>query len=260
MTRTTAIVDLNADMGEGYGPWSMGDDIALLDVVTSANVACGFHAGDPSTMAATFAAARVRGVAIGAHPGFDDKPGFGRRPIPHTTAEVERLVAYQIGAAQAVAALAGHRISYVKAHGALNNIAQTDTGIARAIAAATRAVDRDLVLLVMPETAAERTARDAGLVLALEVFADRAYLDDLTLAPRGVPGAVLHDAEAIAARVTRMVTTGRVETVSGATRAVGIDSICLHGDTPGAVASARAVRAALAAAGVHLAPFAGVPA
>lgn len=250
-------VDLNADMGEGYGPWRMGDDLALLDIVTSANVACGFHAGDPTTMATTFAAARERGVAIGAHPGFDDKPGFGRRVVACTTAEVERLVAYQVGAAQAMAALAGHRISYVKAHGALNNVAQTDEGVARAIARATRAVDAGLVLLVMPRTAAEREARAAGVAVALEVFADRAYLDDLTLAPRGAPGAVLHDAGTIAARVTRMVTEGMVETVSGRRVAVAFDSVCVHGDNPGAVAAARQTRMALTGAGVRLAPFAG---
>lgn len=252
-------IDLNADLGEGYGPWRMGDDAALLGLVTSASVACGFHAGDPTTMAETFALAAARGVAVGAHPGFDDKPGFGRRVIPCTEAEVERLVAYQVGAAAAVAALAGTRITYVKAHGALHNLAQSDAGTARAVARAINAVDATLMHLVMPGTAAERASRDLGLGVALEVFADRGYRDDLTLAPRGTPGALLADAEEIARTVVAMVEEGAVRTLSGRRVPVAFDSVCLHGDSPSAVVSARRVRESLEAAGVGLAPFAPTP-
>ncbi|MFN3576501.1 MAG: LamB/YcsF family protein, partial [Tabrizicola sp.] len=232
-------IDLNADMGEGFGPWPMGDDTALLDIVTTANIACGFHAGDPDTMAATLAAARARGVAVGAHPGFDDKPGFGRRLIPMAADAVERMVAYQVGAAQAMAALAGTQLTHVKTHGALNNLCQGDAAASQAVARAVRAVDAGLVLLVMPGTAAERAARDAGLTTAAEAFADRAYADDLTLAPRGTPGAVLHDPDAIAARALDMVLSGEVETLSGRRLPLRFDSLCLHGDGATAVATAR---------------------
>ncbi|QYK42805.1 MAG: LamB/YcsF family protein [Paracoccaceae bacterium] len=249
------MLDLNADLGESYGPWRMGDDAALLGIVTTANVACGFHAGDPDTMAATFALARDRGVAVGAHPGYDDRAGFGRRIIPMDAQGMERMVAYQLGAAAAIAALAGHRIGHVKTHGALSNLCQTDAGAARAVARAVRAVDPALVLLVMPGTAAEREAREAGLAIALEAYADRAYADDLTLAPRGQPGAVLHDPAAIAERAADMVATGQVATLSGARRPLPFDSLCLHGDGATAVAAARAVRDRLTGMGVTLAPF-----
>ena len=184
-------IDLNCDMGESFGPWPMGDDDAMLDIVTSANVACGFHAGDPQIMFRTAETAKRKGVAIGAHPGFNDLSGFGRRPIGGMSAgEVERMVAYQIGALQAVAALAGHRVTYVKAHGSLNNMANLDEDLALAIARAVRGVDRDLVNLCMPGLLMERASEKIGVPVAREFFADRTYDDDGQLTSRAKPGAV----------------------------------------------------------------------
>lgn len=250
-------IDLNSDLGEGFGPWRIGDDAAMLAVVTSANVACGFHAGDPGIMVATAAAAKARGVAVGAHPGFHDLEGFGRRVIPSTAAEIEHAVAYQIGAFWACAALAGHRVGYVKAHGALANLSNVEDAVADAIARAVRGVDRDLVLVAMPGLPAERAALAAGLAVAREVYADRAYAGDGRLASRALPGAVIGDAGAAAERALRMVEEGAVRTLDGGTIPVAIDTICVHGDSPGAVETARAVRHALEAAGHRLAPFSG---
>lgn len=249
-------IDLNADLGEGFGPWAMGDDDALLGIVTSANVACGFHAGDPGIMVATAAAALARGVAIGAHPGFHDLRGFGRRPMPASAREIEADVAYQIGAFQACAALAGHRVTHVKAHGALANLSNADAEVAGAIARAVRAVDRDLVVTVMPGLPAERAAEAAGLRVVREIYADRAYVEDGQLAPRRQPGAVITDPDRVAARTVRMMEEGAVLTLGGRRIAVAIDTVCVHGDDPAAVATARAVRRALEASGLILAPFA----
>ena len=243
-------IDLNCDCGEGFGAYAMGDDAAMLDIVTSANVACGFHAGDPDVMAKTFALAKARHVAIGAHPGFDDRAGFGRRPMALSEAEVERLVAYQIGAAQALAGLAGHLLTHVKPHGALSNIAMSETGIARAIARATRAVDANLAFLAVSGTELERAGSAEGLRTIAEIYADRGYTDSGHLAPRAMPGAVLHDRDEAAARAVEMIMSGEVIALSGKRIPVGIASICVHGDTPGAVAMARAVREALVAAGI----------
>ena len=237
----------------------MGDDRAMLEIVTSANVACGFHAGDPDIMAATFDLARRNGVAVGAHPGFDDRAGFGRRPIAMSAAAVERLVAYQVGAAQALAAQAGHRLTHVKPHGALSNIAMADAGTARAIARATRAVGRDLVFLAIAGTQLQRAGEAEGLPTVAEIYADRGYTDEGHLAPRSVEGAVLHDADAAAARAALMVTGGVVVSLSGRRVPVAVGSVCVHGDTPGAVAMARAVRGALEAAGVELRAFSSDP-
>jgi len=249
-------VDLNCDCGEGFGAYAMGDDAAMLDIVTSANVACGFHGGDPEIMAATFAAAKAKGVAIGAHPGFPDLWGFGRRKLPFTTGEIERLVAYQIGAALALAAYAGHRLSYVKVHGALSNIAMVDESVARAIARAVKAVDPHLGFLAVAGTKLETAGGAEGLAVAREIYADRAYADDGLLLDRSCPGAVLHDPSEVAERVLAMVEAGAVISVSGKRAPVGVDSICVHGDSPNAVAMAKAVRLRLEAAGVALAPFA----
>jgi UPF0271 protein len=250
-------VDLNSDLGESFGAWRMGDDAAMLDIVTSANVACGFHAGDPDEMRATVERAKARGVAIGAHPGFHDLQGFGRRQILGLTArEIEAMVAYQIGALQATAALAGHKVTHVKAHGALSNMACVDDAMATALAAAIKAVDRDLVFVVIPLTALERAGERANLPLAREIYADRAYEDDGTLVSRKKPGAVLHDPEEVAARVLAMVEARAIVSVSGKKLALGIDTVCIHGDSPGAVAMAQAVRRTLAGAGVKIAPFA----
>jgi len=249
-------IDLNCDLGEGFGPWRMGDDAAMIELASSVNIACGFHAGDSDIMLRTASLAKARGVAIGAHPGYRDLHGFGRRPVPGLSAsEIETMVAYQIGALQAVATLAGHRVTHVKAHGALSNVACADAMTARAIATAIRAVDRALIFVVLPNTELAKAGEAAGLRLAHEVFADRAYADDASLLPRAMPGSVLHDKEAIAARVVRMVTERAITSVSGKTVAVPIDTVCIHGDTAGAVEIARAVRDALAAHGIAVAPF-----
>lgn len=249
-------VDLNSDLGESFGAWTMGDDGAMLDVVTSANIACGFHAGDPDTMLKTVENAKARGVAIGAHPGFHDLQGFGRRQVQGLAArEIETLVAYQIGALQAVATMAGHRVTHVKAHGALSNMAMVDTAMATSLARAVRAVDPSLVFVVIPLTALERAGEAANLPLAREIYADRAYEDDGTLVPRRKPGAVLHDPETVAARVLQMVEERAIVSVSGKRLALTIDTVCIHGDSPGAVAMARAVRRRLDEAGIRIAPF-----
>jgi UPF0271 protein len=250
-------VDLNADLAEGFGTWHLTDDVALLDVVTSANVACGFHAGDPEIMARTFALAREKGVAVGAHPGFPDLWGFGRRRIPFSAGEIERLVAYQLGAAQALAAYAGHRISYVKAHGALSNIAEEERPVADAIARAVRAVDAGLAILAGPLGEQAGATAAAGLRAVAEIFADRGYTEQGRLVARGTPGAMIDDAEAAAARVVDMVAAGAIVTTGGHKLPTEIASICVHGDGPHAVATARLVRRRLEEAGVTLAPFAG---
>ena len=250
-------IDLNSDMGEGFGPWTMGDDAAMLDIVTSANVACGYHAGDPDIMHDLSAMAKAKGVAVGAHPGFNDLWGFGRRVIRgDSPAGIERMVAYQIGAFQALAGMAGHRCTFVKTHGALGNISNDDEEIALAIGRAIKAVDPSLVYVVMPGLATERAAEKLGLAMAREVFADRTYDDDGTLTSRKKAGAVIHDAEAAAARVLRMLQDGAITTVTGRKIPVAIDTICVHGDNPAAVTMARTVRGPVEGAGLALAPFA----
>ena len=248
-------VDLNSDLGEGYGAYACGDDAAILGVVTSAYVACGLHAGDPEIMARTFALAKESGVAVGAHPGFPDLWGFGRRRMPYSPPEIERLVAYQVGAAQALAAYAGHRITYVKAHGALANIAAEERPVADAIARAVRAVDRDLALLAIALTAQVPAGEACGLEVHQEIFADRGYTEQGLLIPRGQPGGLITAAAAAADRVLRMVETGAIITAAGSTLPTPIRSICVHGDSAHAVATARAVRARLEGAGVTLASF-----
>lgn len=248
-------VDLNSDLGEGFGAYACGDDAAILGIVTSANVACGLHAGDPEIMARTFALAKERGVAVGAHPGFPDLWGFGRRRMPYSPAEIERLVAYQIGAAQALAAYAGHRITYVKAHGALANVAAEERPVADAIARAVRAVDRELALLAIALTAQVPAGEACGLEVHQEIFADRGYTSSGLLIPRSQPGAMITDAGEAADRVLRMVEAGAILTADGQTLPTPIRSICVHGDSDHAVATARAVRTRLEGAGVTLAPF-----
>lgn len=250
-------VDLNADLGEGYGPWRMGDDAALLDLLTSANVACGGHAGDADTMVETLELARARGVVVGAHPGYADPSGFGRRVIPMTARGIERMVATQIGALMGAAALAGVRVSYVKAHGALANLAADEVEVAQAVARAVAAVSRDLGLLAISGTALEPAGRGCGLRVFSEVFADRAYLPNGRLVPRSQPGAVIEDADAAVARLIGFVQTGLMPVLDGPPIALAADSICVHGDSPHAVAMARAVRQGLIGAGVTLAPFIG---
>jgi UPF0271 protein len=251
-------VDLNCDCGEGFGAYRIGDDAAMLELVTSVNVACGFHAGDPEIMAHLFSAAKARGIAIGAHPGFPDLWGFGRRRLPFTAGEIERLVAYQTGAAQALCNYAGASLGYVKVHGALSNSAAEDQAIARAIARAVKLAARDLWLLAPAGSELETAGLTLGLKVAREIYADRAYTDTGSLVERSCPGAVLHDAGDVAARVLSMVSEGAIITLSGKRLVTGIDSICVHGDSPNAVAMAKAVRARLEDAGIALAPFAGV--
>lgn len=245
-------VDINSDIGEG-----MGDDGAMLSVATSVNVACGFHAGDSDTMRNVAEQALKHGVSIGAHPSYRDLAGFGRTPMPGLSAsEIENIIAYQIGALCAVAALAGHKVTHVKAHGALSNAACSDAMIANAIAAAIKAVDPLLAFMVLPHTELARAADRSGLRPIHEIYADRAYQDDAQLLPRRQNGAVLHDREEIAQRVLRMVSEQSIVTASGKTIATPVDSICVHGDTPGAVEIAKAVRAVLEQNGVTISPFA----
>ena len=255
--KTQLTVDLNSDMGEGFGAWRIGDDAAILRIVTSANVACGFHAGDPEVMAQTFEAARQNGVAVGAHPGYADLWGFGRRIIPHSAGEIERLVAYQIGAAMALSTHAGHPITYVKAHGALGNQTQTDPEVAAAVTRAIKAVDPRLACLAIALGHQDRIARDMGLTVVSEIFADRAYTAEGHLVSRKLPGAVIHDPGEAAARVLRMVEAGAIETVTGESLAAPIESICVHSDTPTSILIAGEVRRQLEAAGVTLKSFSG---
>lgn len=245
-------VDLNADMGEGFGPWSMGDDAALLNVVSSANIACGFHAGDPDVMHQTMQSAVAKGVGIGAHPGFADLKGFGRRKLPLPHDEIANAVAYQLGAAQAMATRAGGHVRHLKLHGALSNMASVDHDLAKACYEAALAVDPDIVIMVLAATAMEDVVKELGCNWAGEIFADRAYNDDATLVDRKLPGAVLHDAATAAPRILRMLEAGAIISESGKHIPCKIDTICLHGDTPGAVTMAHEVRAALTAAGVTI--------
>ena len=253
----TLTVDLNSDMGEGFGPWKMGDDAAMLDIVTSANIACGMHAGDPEVMANTFGEAKKRGVAVGAHPGYPDLFGFGRRNMPYTMGETERLIAYQLGAAEAMAAYAGHKLTYVKLHGALGNLSQQNRDVAMAALRAIKAVNPRLVCLTIALGEMDRLAGEMGLVRKSEIFADRAYTEEGFLVDRKLPGAVLHDPEEIAERILAMLREGAIRTISGKWLRTPIDSICVHSDTPDAVEIARRLRSALEAEGVAVKPFAG---
>jgi len=249
-------VDLNCDMGESYGPWTMGDDEAMLGLITSANVACGLHAGDPQIMLKTARLAREKGVAIGAHPGFHDVQGFGRRPIQGLSAsEIETLVAYQIGALQGIAALAGHRATYVKIHGALSNMACEDEMMATAVANGIKGVDKALAFVVLPFSKLVGAGEKAGLAIVNEVFADRAYEDDGMLVSRRKPGSVLHEPALVAERVRRMVEEQAVTSVNGKVLKTPIDTVCIHGDTPAAVSLAKAVRGRLDQAKVKVAAF-----
>ncbi|MGB3555007.1 MAG: 5-oxoprolinase subunit PxpA [Jannaschia sp.] len=250
-------VDLNADMGEGFGDWTIGDDAALLDVVTSANVACGAHAGDWDVMARTMARARDRNVGIGAHPGFPDLQGFGRRRMALGGESLANLVIWQFGAARGMASSLGTEIRHFKLHGALANMASEDATLARTAYEAALRVDPDVILLVLAGTAQETVARDLGAAWAGEIFADRGYEDDATLVARGSPGAMIHDPEEAASRMVRFVQAGCIVARSGRKIPAACDSICLHGDGPEAVAIARAVRAALQGAGIELTAMRG---
>src|SRR3984885_10932321 len=249
-------IDLNCDLGEGFGAWEMGNDPAMIELATSVNIACGFHAGDADIMRKTVELAKARGVSIGAHPGYRDLHGFGRRPFPGMKAsEIENMVAYQIGALQAIATMAGHKVTHVKVHGALSNVACEDDMTARALAAGIKGVDRNLIFVVLANSRLVSAGEAAGLPMVHEVFADRAYEDDGSLVSRRKPGAVLHDASAIAQRVVRMVQDGAVVSVTGKVIKMRTDTVCIHGDTPAPVNIARGVRQALKDGGIEVTPF-----
>ncbi len=250
------VIDLNSDVGESFGRWTLGDDAALIPLITSANVACGFHAGDPRTLLATCAAAAGHDVRIGAQVGYRDLAGFGRRFIDIDPADLVADVIYQIGALQALASASGAAVRYVKPHGALYNTIVHHREQAAAVVDAVRAVDPTLPLLGLPGSAVLELARAAGLRTVREAFADRAYTAAGTLVSRREPGAVLHDPDMVAARMVRLVTAGVITTVDGNEVEMAADSICVHGDSPGAVDMARRVRSALAGAGVTIGAFA----
>jgi UPF0271 protein len=256
MTRT---VDLNADMGESFGAWGMGNDPALLDVVTSANIACGMHAGDWDVMAKTMQAAKINNVGIGAHPGFADLQGFGRQRLHMPLESLGNLVRYQLGAAQGMARAQGAEVRHLKLHGALANMAAEDKSMARACYEAALSVDPEIIIMVLAGTAQQAVVSELNCNVACEIFADRAYNDDATLVDRRQPGAVIHDAQAAAQRMARMVDAGAIITESGKHIPTRIDTICLHGDTPEAVQIATEVRAALEENGVALKAFDGAP-
>jgi len=250
-------VDLNSDLGESFGPWPMGDDAAMLDLVSSANIACGFHAGDPQVILRACKISLERGVSIGAHPGFLDLQGFGRRQIIGlSAAEIESFIAYQIGAVQALAKMAGGAVSHVKVHGAMSNMACEDDMMASAIARAIKAVDSSLIFVVLPFSALHRAGETEGLRMAIEVFADRAYEENGLLMSRKKEGSVIHDAGAAADNVIKMIRKQGVTTGSGAFLPTRIDTVCIHSDTPGAVSMARVIRRELDAEGIQIAPFA----
>ncbi|MBI4911793.1 MAG: 5-oxoprolinase subunit PxpA [Acidobacteria bacterium] len=245
-------LDLNGDLGESYGSWQMGGDEALLDLLSSANLACGFHAGDPATMRRTVGWAAARGVAIGAHPSLPDLQGFGRREMAVTPEEVYEFVLYQIGALAAFVRGAGARMAHVKPHGALYNQAARDPGLAEAVAQAVKAFDPSLILVGLAASELVRAGEEAGLRVAREVFADRAYTPEGRLVPRGRPGAVLQDEEAALAQVRDLVRDGRVRAQDGSWIPMTAETLCLHGDHPRALAFARRIRDLLGSEGIEV--------
>jgi 5-oxoprolinase (ATP-hydrolysing) subunit A len=247
-------IDLNADVGESLGPWPMGDDERLIPLVSSVNIACGFHAGDPSTIERTVKLAVAAGAAIGAHPGYPDLVGFGRRDMDMTAEDLEAAIVYQVGAVATFARVAGSELRHVKAHGALYNRAAVDPAHAAGIARAVRRVSPDLVLVGLAGSTLLEAGRAAGLAVAAEAFPDRAYEADGSLRSRRLPGAVLTDSDLVAERAVAMARDGVVIAIDGTTIELRADTLCLHGDTPGAVEHATAVRAALVAAAIRVAP------
>ncbi|MDP1611785.1 MAG: 5-oxoprolinase subunit PxpA [Sulfuritalea sp.] len=245
-------INLNADLGEGYGPWRMGDDAAMLDIVTSANIACGGHAGDPEVMRRTVRLARERGVSLGAHPSYPDLQGFGRRAMALSPRELESQIAFQVGALMGIAALEAAQVTHVKPHGALNNLACVDRGVADTICSAVRAIDPALVLLAPAASQLVLAGHAVGLAVVEEIFADRAYLPDGQLVPRSRPDAMIHSAAACLAHVLAMLDAGALIAVDGTRIPTPIGSICVHGDSPDAVDVARHLRQGLAAAGYEI--------
>ena len=251
-----SVIDLNSDLGESLGAWSMGDDAAMLDIVSSANVACGFHAGDPAGILATLKAAHARGVSVGAHVAYPDLLGFGRRNMDVASADLVADVIYQIGALQGLAQAAGTRITYVKPHGALYNTIAHDSAQALDVITAIRDVDANLALVALAGSPLVRWAQDAGLRVIAEAFADRAYTPQGALVSRRDKGSVLHDSALVAQRMLRLVRDGVIQAIDGSLARVQAQSICVHGDSPGAVEMARAVRMALESDGVVVRSFA----
>jgi len=251
----TQRVNLNADMGEGFGAYDIGDDRALLEIVRSANIACGMHAGDPNVMYRLVMQSKEAGVSIGAHPGFNDLWGFGRRRIDMHPRDVEYLIAYQIGALAGLAAYAGLKVTHVKPHGALNNMAAENLDLALAIGRAIQAVDKSIIYVALSGSEMDRAARRLGLPCAREAFIDRQYDDDGNLASRKVPGAVITDAKCAVERAVRMVLDQEVVSHSGMRLKRRIDTLCVHGDAPNAIDIARAARAGLERAGIKVVPL-----
>ena len=250
-------VDLNADMGESFGPWKMGDDAALLNTVTSANIACGAHAGDPDVMATTMGIALEKGVGIGAHPGFDDIQGFGRRRIDMPLKSLQNSIRCQVGSSLGMARAIGATVRHIKLHGALGNMTSEDEEMARGCFEAALSAHPDAIIMVLAATAQERAARSLGVPFACEIFADRAYNADATLVDRRKPGAVIHDADLAGKRMVEMVKAQAIITEDGTRIGTPIDSICCHGDTPEAVEIAANVRRMLEAQGISVRAFDG---
>ena len=253
-TETAKKIDINCDMGESYGAWTVGDDEALMSHVTSASIACGWHAGDPSVMRRTVMLAKAHGVRIGAHPGYPDLLGFGRRSMQLSSGEARDYLLYQIGALGAFAQAAGLRLQHVKPHGALYNDAAKDRSLSQEVAEAVAEADPALILVGPPESELMRAGQEAGLKVAREGFGDRAYNEDRSLVSRQRPGALLIDPDAVADQVSMML-EGKVRAITGKTIAIAVDTICLHGDTPGAPAIARRLRERMAVAGVVVVPL-----
>ena len=253
------VVNLNADMGEGFGVYEIGNDTEILRIIKSASIACGFHAGDPCTMRQVVSQAQEQGVSIGAHPGFNDLWGFGRRKIDMDPQELEYLIAYQIGALQAIAAYAGEKVTHVKPHGALNNMAAVDEEYALAVGRAIKTVDRDLIYVALAGSRMEWAAEKMGLRLAREGFCDRQYDDDGNLTSRKIPGSVIKDPLIATEQVVRMVTEGAIVSRNGKRISRKVDTLCVHGDEPTAIALAAQVRKGLEAAGVEIVPLTQMP-
>ena len=252
---STKCIDLNSDLGESFGPWSMGDDSAMLSIVTSANVACGGHASDPETMYKTLTLAAENNVVVGAHPGFNDREGFGRRLIPMSPIEIGRMCAAQIGALIAMSKLTGAKVAYVKPHGALGNLAARDREVADAIVAVVQSIDKELAILAISGTQSEQAARAAGVPVYSEIFADRGYLSTGQLVPRDQKGAMIHDAIEAADRLLGYLQTGLMPVIDGDPIKLDAQSICVHGDSDHAVAMAKEIRTRLTAAGFDVASF-----
>ncbi len=248
-------IDLNSDMGESFGAYTIGEDENIINYITSANIACGYHAGDPSVMAKTAALAKQHGVGVGAHPGYPDLAGFGRRNLQTFPGEIRNYILYQIGAMSAFAKAAGTSLQHVKPHGALYNFASENEGAAREIIEAVKSYDPDLILVVLSGSIVAQLAKQAGLKVAQEAFPDRAYLANGQLAPRKLPGSVIHDEAVVRERVVKLITTGKLISIDGKELSLKADTLCIHGDTPGAWKLAKTIRESLEKEGITVAPL-----